>query len=138
MKKRYLFIILIIMSLSFVVILLILYLLMKTFIGKRRKDYGILKATGYTSRNIIFQNAISFMPSIIFSVIISSIISYFIANSYLETITKSFGVMKLTFDVPIDLIIIMGIGFIVISYLITLFLSLKLRKIEPYNLLKDE
>ena len=31
--------------------------------------------------------------------------------------------MKLTFDVPIDLIIIMGIGFIVISYLITLFLS---------------
>lgn len=130
--------VIIIMSLSFIVILLILYLLMKTFIGKKRKDYGILKATGYTSRNIIFQNAISFMPSIILSVIISSIISYFIANPYLETITKSFGVMKLTFDVPIDLIIIMGIGFIVISYLITLFLSLKLRKIEPYNLLKDE
>lgn len=127
-----------IMTVSFIVILLILYLLMKTFIGKKRKDYGILKATGYTSRNIIFQNAISFMPSIVLSVIISSIVSYFIANPYLETITKSFGVMKLTFDVPIDLMIIMGIGFIVISYLITLFLSLKLRKIEPYNLLKDE
>ncbi len=130
--------VILIMSVSFIVILLILYLLMKTFIGKKRKDYGILKATGYTSRNIIFQNAISFMPSIVLSVIISSIVSYFVANPYLETITKSFGVMKLTFDVPIDLMIIMGIGFIVISYLITLFLSLKLRKIEPYNLLKDE
>ena len=126
------------MVISFVVILLILYLLMKTLINKKKKDYGILKAVGYTSRNVIFQNAISFMPSIIISVIISSIISYFVANPYLETIIRQFGVMKLTFDVPINLIIIMGIGFVIVSYLITILLSLKLRKIEPYNLLKDE
>jgi ABC-type antimicrobial peptide transport system permease subunit len=35
----------------------------------KRKDYGIYKAIGYTSDSLILQTAISFMPSIILSVL---------------------------------------------------------------------
>ncbi|MBQ2938104.1 MAG: ABC transporter permease [Clostridia bacterium] len=130
--------VMIIMIVCCIVILLVLYLLIKTLINNKKKDYGILKAMGYTSKNIIFQNAISFMPSIILSVISSCIISSFIVNPCLTLIMSMFGVMKLTFDIPVMLIIFMGIGFVVVSFIFALILSLKIKKIEPYKLLSGE
>ena len=120
------------------IILLVLYLLIKTLINNKMKDYGILKAIGYTSKDVIKQNAISFMPSIILAVIISSIVSCLIANPALTLCTNSFGIMKLTFDIPYYLVAMTGVGFVIISFIFAVLLSLKIRKIEAYNLLKGE
>lgn len=130
--------VMIIMIVCCIVILLVLYLLIKTLINNKKRDYGVLKALGYTSKNIIFQNAISFMPSIILSVITSCIISSFIVNPYLTLIMSMFGVMKVTFDLPVTLIIITGIGFVIVSFIFAYILSLKIKKIEPYKLLSEE
>ena len=130
--------VMIIMIVCCIVILLVLYLLIKTLINNKKKDYGVLKALGYTSKNIIFQNAISFMPSIILSVITSCIISSYIVNPYLTLIMSMFGVMKVTFDLPVILIIITGIGFVIVSFIFAYILSLKIKKIEPYKLLSEE
>lgn len=127
-----------IIVINILVILLVLYLLIKTLINNKMKDYGILKAVGYTSKDVIKQNAISFMPSIVLAVIISCIVSCFIANPALTLCTNSFGIMKLTFDIPYNLIAIMGVGFIIVSFIFAVLLSLKIRKIEAYNLLKGE
>lgn len=128
----------IMMTICGLVILLVLYLLIKTLIISKKKDYGILKALGYTSKNIIVQNAISFMPSIILSVIISCIVSCFIVNPYLTLIMSMFGVMKVTFEIPVTLVICMGIGFVILSFIFALVLSLRIKKIEPYKLLNGE
>lgn len=128
----------IMMTICGLVILLVLYLLIKTLIISKKKDYGILKALGYTSKNIIVQNAISFMPSIILSVIISCIVSCFIVNPYLTLIMSTFGVMKVTFEIPVTLVICMGIGFVILSFIFALVLSLRIKKIEPYKLLNGE
>lgn len=121
-----------------VVILIVLYLLMKTLINNKKKDYGILKAIGYTSKNIVLQNAISYMPSIIFSTVVSSIISCFIVNPYIATIMNLFGIMKLNFTIPVDLVIYTGIGFVVVSFVFAILLSLRIRKIKPYELITGE
>ena len=126
------------LSISALIILLVLYLLIKTLINNKKKDYGILKAIGYTSNDVIMQNAISFMPPIILSVIISCIVSSKIANPYITQIMKTFGVMKATFVIPTGYVAIMGIGFIIISFLFAYLLSRKIRKIEAYNLLRGE
>lgn len=127
-----------ILSIDSLIVLLVLYLLIKTLINNKKKDYGILKAIGYTSSDIIKQNAISFMPSIVLAVIFSSIISCFIANPFLLIIMKNFGIMKVTFEIPLTLVAIMGIGFIIISFIFAVLLSLKIKKIEAYNLLRGE
>lgn len=128
----------IMMTVCCLVILLVLYLLIKTLIISKKKDYGILKALGYTSKNIIIQNAISFMPSIILSVIISCIVSCFTVNPYLTLIMSMFGVMKVTFEIPVIMVIFMGIGFVILSFIFALVLSLRIKKIEPYKLLNGE
>jgi len=122
---------------SAAVIMLILYLFMKTLLYNKKKDYGIYKAIGYTSKDLILQTAASFMPTIIISVIIFSIVSYFIANPYMQTIMIAFGLMKCTFTIPVAGVIIIGVGMIALAFFFAVFQARKIRKIEPYNMLTE-
>lgn len=117
------------------IIILVLYLLMKTLIYKRRYEFGILKAVGYRSKDLIFQNVISFMPTIIIGTLIGTLISYFITNPYIGLMMRPFGIMKCTMVLPADLMIFTIVFMILISLFATVLMSLKIRKVEPTKLL---
>lgn len=120
------------------IILLVLYLLMKTLIYERRFEYGILKSLGYRSRDLIIQNVLSFMPSIIISTVIGTIISYYATNPYIGLMMRPFGIMKCTMVLPVDLLIITVVFIIGVSLIASILMSLKIRKIEPTDLLVSE
>lgn len=120
------------------IILLVLYLLMKTLIFERRFEYGILKSLGYRSRDLIIQNVLSFMPSIVISTIIGTIISYYATNPYIGLMMRPFGIMKCTMVLPMDLLIISVVFIIGVSLIASILMSLKIRKIEPTDLLIGE
>ena len=123
---------------SALVILLVLFLLIRSLVFSKRKDYGIYKAIGYTSKSLILQTAGSFMPTIILSVIIFSVGSYFLANPYMQVIMISFGLMKCTFSIPIPGIIIVGAGMILLSFVFAVQQAKRVKKIEPYQMLIAE
>ena len=123
---------------SALVILLVLFLLIRSLVFSKRKDYGIYKAIGYTSRSLILQTAGSFMPTIILSVILFSVVSYFIANPYLQFIMINFGLMKCTFTIPIPGVVIIGVAMILLSFVIAVLQARRVRKIEPYQMLIAE
>lgn len=120
------------------IIFLVLYLLMKTLIYTRRYEYGILKAIGYKSSDLIKQNVLSFMPTIIIGTIIGTIISYYLTNPYIGLNMRSFGIMKCTMKIPLDLLLISSLFIIGISFISAILMSLKIRKVEPCDLLKGE
>ena len=120
------------------IILLVLYLLMKTLIYNRRYEYGILKALGFKSKDLILQNVLSFMPTIILGTVIGIFISYHVTNPYIGLMMRSFGIMKCTMKIPMDLILFSGIFLIGISLIASILMSLKIRKLEAYNLLIGE
>ena len=123
---------------SAALILLILYLLIKAFIFSKRKDYGIYKAIGYTSNSLILQTALSFMPSIIVSTVVFSVVSYFVANPYMNLIMMFFGIVKSNFIIPIPGLVAIALGVIVISFIFALFEARKIKNIEAYNMLLAE
>ncbi len=123
---------------SALVILLVLYLLIKAFLYGKRRDYGVCKAIGYTSNNLILQTAISFMPPIILSVILCSIGSYYGANPYMNVMMGSFGIVKADFDIPIPGVIITGVGIVAISFLFAIFEARRIKKMEAYKILVAE
>ncbi|MCR5805134.1 MAG: ABC transporter permease [Clostridia bacterium] len=125
-------------TISGAVILLVLYLLIRSLIFSKRRDYGIYKAIGYTSGSLVFQTAASFMPSIIVSTILGSVASYFLANPYMQMIMINFGLMKCTFTIPIPGVIIIAASMIVVSFLFAVFESRRVKKIEAYNMLVAE
>ncbi|MBR6094370.1 MAG: ABC transporter permease [Lachnospiraceae bacterium] len=125
-------------GISAAVILLVLFLLIKSFLYSKRKDYGICKAVGYTSNNLILQTALSFMPPIVVSVIVFSVGSYFAANPYMNMMMGSFGIVKANMDIPIPGVIIIGIGIVAISFLFAVFEARRVKKIEAYKILLAE
>ena len=120
------------------IIVLVLYLLMKTLIYNRRYEYGILKAIGFKSRDLIVQNVLSFMPTIVIATLIGTVISYYATNPYIGLMMRSFGIMKCTMVLPMDLLIISVVFIILISLISTILMSLKIKDIEPCDLLIGE
>jgi len=128
----------VIMCVSVIVITLVFFLLIKSLVYSKRREYGIYKALGYTTNSLIFQTAFSFMPSVILSVIVFSVVTYYLANPYMSMLMGSFGLMKCTFNIPVGDVVVMGVGLIIVSMVIAIVQSGRVRKIEAYNMLIGE
>jgi len=120
-----------------VVIMLILFLFIKALLYNKKRDYGIYKAIGFTSKDLIIQTALSFMPTIILSVIVFLVVSYFVANPYMQTIMVAFGLMKCNFVIPIGGMVLIGVGYVLFSFLFAIYQARRIRKIEAYDMLTE-
>ena len=127
-----------ILVLSAIIIAFVLYLLVRTMLNNKKRDYGILKSLGFTTGQLIMQTALSFMPAIIISTVIGLVVSGLIMNPILSLFFCSLGIMKCTFGVPLGFIAGAGIGLIALSFGIACLLSLKVKKIAPRALLVGE
>ncbi len=125
-------------AISVAVIGLILFLLIKALVYHKRKDYGIYKALGYTSGSLMLQTALSFMPAIILSVVVFSIVSYFAANPYMMTFMHMFGLMECDFAIPVLGVALIGAGLVAVSFALALLQTRRIKKIEAINMLVAE
>lgn len=124
--------------LSLIVITFVLYLLVRTMLNGKKRDYGIQKALGFTTKQLVLQTALSFMPAVIISTVIGITVSAFIINPLLSVFLSGIGVVKCAFVVPIGFIIVAGAGLILFAFAMACVLSLKIRKIAPRELLVGE
>ena len=127
-----------IIVLSAIIIAFVLYLLVRTMLNNKKRDYGILKSLGFTTGQLVLQTALSFMPAIILSTVVGLILSSVLVNPLLSLFMSGLGIVKCTFTVPIAFNIIAGIGLILVSFGIACLLSMKIKKIAPRNLLSGE
>lgn len=124
--------------LSAIIIVFVLYLLVRTMLNNKKGYYGILKALGYTTGQLILQTALSFMPAMIFSTIVGLILCSYIINPLIALFLRGIGMVKCTYAVPIDFILIAGAGVVLFAFAVVCLLSLKIRKIAPAALLTGE
>ncbi len=127
-----------VLVLSVLVITFVLYLLVRTMVSNKKRDYGILKALGFTTGQLICQTALSFMPAVIFSTIGGVTVCSFIINPLTALFLRNIGIVKSTFTVPVWYNILAGMGMILSAFLIACLLSLKIKKITPRALLAGE
>lgn len=127
-----------ILALSAVIITFVLYILVRIMLNNKQLDYGILKALGFTTGQLILQTALSFMPTIILSSVIGLILSSLIINPLMSLFLSGIGVVKCTFAVPIGFIMISGIGLVLFAFMMASLLSMRIKKIAPRELLVGE
>lgn len=127
----------IILSATAAIIILILYLIIKTLIVNSRQDFGILKSMGYTTKQLIMQVSLSFLPVIIMGTIVGIIISYTSMNSILLLLFRQIGVMKIDFEINLSILVLIGLVICVFSFLISVMISYKIKKISAYSLIKE-
>lgn len=127
-----------ILVLSFTIIVFVLYLLVRTMLNSKKRDYGILKALGFTTSQLILQTSVSFMPAVILSTIVGLIVSSYIINPLTAIFLSGIGIVKCTLTVPVGLISVAGIVLILFTFVISCLLSLKIKKIAPKSLIIGE
>ena len=127
-----------VLIISAVIIVFVLYLLVRTMLNNKLNDYGIMEALGFTSKQLILQTALSFMPTTILSVVVGLVISSFIINPLTALFLSGIGIIKCTFTIPILFIVIAGIGLVIFAFVIVCALSLKIKKIAPRAMLSGE
>lgn len=132
------FIVIGVLILSILIITFVLYLLVRTMLNSKKQDYGILKALGFTTGQLILQTALSFMPAVIFSTVLGIFGSALIINPLTALFLNGIGIVKCTFIVPVGFITVAGIGLILFAFAASCFLSLRIRKITPKALLTGE
>lgn len=127
-----------ILVLSAVIIVFVLYLLVRIMLNNKQRDYGIMKALGFTTGELILQTALSFMPTTILSAVIGLTVCSLIINPLTALFLRGIGIVKCTFIVPVGFITIAGIGLVLFAFMTVCLLSLKIRKIAPRALLSGE
>lgn len=127
-----------ILILSGAVILFVLYLLVRSMLARKKRDYGILKALGFTTGQIILQTALSFMPAVVLSAAVGLAVSTQVINPLTALFLQGIGIVKCTFRVPLGFTVVSGVCLCLLAFGIACLLSLKIRKIVPKELLNGE
>lgn len=127
-----------VLILSAVIIVFVLYLLVRTLLNNKKRDYGILKALGFTTGQLILQTALSFMPPIILSTAVGIAASTFVINPLMALFLGGIGLVKCTFTVPLSFNMIAGTGLVLFAFGAACLMSLRVKKITPRELLNGE
>ncbi len=127
-----------ILVLSTAVILFVLYLLVRAMLDRKKQEYGILKALGFTTGQLVLQTALSFMPAVILSMTAGLIVSVQAINPLIALFLSRIGIVKCTFRVPVGFVTAAGGALCLMAFALACLLSLKIRKITPKELFTGE
>lgn len=123
---------------SGIVVVFVMYLLVRTVLNGKKRDYGILKALGYTTGQLILQTAFSFMPAVILSAAVGITVCAQIINPLTALFFSGVGIVKCTFTVPLMFNIFAGIGLVLFAFAAACLMSLRIKKLAPRALISGE
>ncbi|MCM1535944.1 MAG: ABC transporter permease, partial [Clostridium sp.] len=130
-------IVIILFVISILMVLLVMYVIINSMISRRRQEFGIYKAIGYTNRQLTIKTALEFMPLVAAASIIAAIAGLWYLPSIDNVIFSLIGAVKNHFEVSIGILILFAIMFTAVAFAISILLSAPIKKITAYSLLKD-
>ena len=126
-----------VLIITVLVVVMILYLVIKTMIIKRNKEFGVMKAIGYSTIQLMNQISISFLPVIITGVAIGGVIGFYFTNPMLSILLSSAGVKRLDFIIHFQIILIPCAGILILAYIVSMLVSRRIKKISAYGLITE-
>lgn len=122
---------------TLLVVTLVLYFVISSSVIRKKRELGIQKAIGFTTYQLMNQLSISFTIPIMIGAVIGTLLGAFYTNPMMSLSMKSMGVMKAGFIVDPYWIIAFGVITIVFSYLLSMLITWRIRKISAYALVTE-
>ena len=119
------------------VIALVLIFLVKTQIVKDSRQYGIYKALGYTTGQLLIQMTMNYLPVVITGTVIGCIFSIFSINLLFVFCLSMFGIKKCNMDLGFFYMLFMVVAIILWSQFIIVANSVRIRKIVPCEMIQE-
>ena len=127
-----------IMAVMFLLVIIMGYFVTNSILLTRKRDFGIMKALGYSNGQIISQTVVAFMLYIAGGSLLGSIVLYFGSNAVLAGLFHGMGVYRLTFRFPAIRIVVLVLCMEAAGCLTAFLSAWKVRKIVPCSLIKAE
>ncbi|MBD5543496.1 MAG: ABC transporter permease [Lachnospiraceae bacterium] len=127
-----------IMAVMFLLIIIMGYFVTSSILLTRKRDFGIMKALGYSNGQIISQTVVTFMLYIAGGSLLGSIFLYFGSNAVMAGLFHGMGVYRISFRFPVAWIAALVLCMEAAGCLTALISAWKVRKIVPCNLIKAE
>ena len=128
----------VICALAILIVVIVLYILIYILLKNKRREHGILKSIGYTSKEIIYQTILTIIPTCVIAIIIGLACSKNGVKELLSYALQSVGIFSFGQPIHTLYLLIAGILLIVFAILYTLVLSLSIKKIAPHDLFNNE
>lgn len=119
-------------------IALVFYMVIKSMLVRRKKEFGIYRAVGYTDGQLMNMIASGFLLPAFAGVTAGSVAACFAAGPLISALLKSLGISKLALSVNPWLIAGMGTGILLFSYAVAVTVAGGIRKFSVYGLMTEE
>lgn len=127
----------VIFVITVLIVLFILYIVIKSLLVKRRQELGIYKAIGYSNLQLMMQTVGSFMPVTAVAVLLSSALALVYMPCINQVIFEAVGAMKNNMEISFSFLMIFGFIQIIMNLVISIIMSMPIRKISAYSLIKE-
>ncbi|QWU15511.1 putative ABC transport system permease protein [Paenibacillus sophorae] len=127
----------VVMAATVLVVALILYLVIHTLIVKQRTEFGILKAIGHTTRQLMLQVAFGFVPVVAAGVTAGGLAGVALTNGFLSLLFARSGIFNANFRIPALPVTAICAGFAAAACLMVLLLARRIKPISPRTLLAE-
>ena len=119
------------------IILLILYVIMRSMTSSLKTDFGIYKAIGFTSRQLIMQTVGSITPVVLTGSVLSAVLGIAYLPTMFDGIFSVIGAQKNNFEIPVTVLLIMAVILTAVNIIIGTLLCRPIKKITAYSLIKE-
>lgn len=125
-------------AITLFVVCMVVMLLVKTKVVQEKRNYGIYKALGFTTKQLVLQMVCSNLPIMITGSVVGAIASIYLKDWLVISCLSFFGIK--TCDMIINPVwqIVTIIGITVVALVVTVCFSMRIRKIEPAKMLMSE
>lgn len=130
-------IIVVIFIVTVLMVLLILYMIIKSLIVRRKQEFGIYKAMGYSNLQLMLQMAGSFLPVSFLAVCSSAVAGLWYVPWLNRMVFGMIGAVKNNFHVSLLFLLLFAALQILVNFVISVCLSLPIKKISAYSLIKE-
>ena len=129
---------LIIVIVTALVVIFVEALIIRSKMVREWKDYGVNRALGFSSKELIVQTMISNIPAITVGSIIGVILACLFGKNLVVVFLIMFGVEKIKFHISVFYIIISVVGIVVTAAVVSGLLALRVRKLNPVEMITEE
>lgn len=119
------------------IILLILYVIMRSMTASLRTDFGIYKAMGFTSRQLIIQTVGSITPVVLIGSVLSAVLGMVYLPRMFSGVFSVIGAQKNNFEIPVTVLLITAVILTAVNIIIGVLLCRPIKKITAYSLIKE-
>ena len=128
---------LVILAATMAIIVVMLSMIIKMLVMQRRTQFGILKAMGFTTKQLVVQIVAAIMPAVVGGVFTGTLLNHMFIGKISDLIMSRMGISQMKFHISIWMILPMALFLILFSAMSAVINARKVKDITPYELLTE-